>query len=211
MITTVDVVILAAGSSTRFGSDKRLLTLKPLLKVIASALGNMEYRLLCVLKAGDEKNIHELLGDFRFHPHLLLLMNEQPEQGMGSSLALAATQLNAEVAMVFLADMPFILPETILQLLVRSGVHHITAPVYENQRGHPVCFGAHYFSGLRQLEGEFGARQLIVQHLSQLHLLETSDKGVVVDIDTAVDWARMRVHETFPGQDIGFLPDNLYV
>jgi molybdenum cofactor cytidylyltransferase len=187
-VNTVDVIILAAGRSSRFGSDKRLLTLQPLLKTITQAFAGSEYRLLCVLQTSDKANLPRLLGDFQQDAHVVPIWNPEPEQGMGGSLALAAQQLQADVAMVLLADMPFVKPETLLKVLQKADSSHITAPVFQGRRGHPVCFGRDFFAGLQQLAGDHGARDLIAQHASQLIGVDTDDKGVILDIDTPADW-----------------------
>lgn len=183
----VDAIILAAGSSTRFGSDKRHLLLSGVVRNIISALGDELQQLLLVLKTSDRIQLEGFLQGIQ-HPGLQIVWNDQPQSGMGHSLALAAQQLQAPLAMVFLADMPDISATTVQAVLRQATPDTIVAPAYRGRRGHPVCFGQQYFAGLQQLHGDEGAKALVQQHKNQLCLVDVDDVGVLRDIDTPQDW-----------------------
>ena len=184
----VDVIVLAAGSSSRFGSDKRRLTLQPLLGRITNALNGNQYRLLLVLRDEDKSRLPLLLGDFLHLPQLSLIFNPNPEKGMGHSLSLATMQLQGSIAMVFLADMPFIKPESIQALLIRTASDTIVAPVCNEQRGHPVIFGSDFFKSLASLGSDTGAKSLLKKYADHVVLVNVDDVGVITDVDTPADW-----------------------
>jgi len=120
------------------------------------------------------------------------LVNPDPDEGLGSSLRLAAAALpsDAIAAVVGLADMPDLTGETISALVTAwrpLGAAGMVAPVYDGQRGHPVVFGADYMSPLRELTGDVGARTILRDHAPHLRLLDVDDPGVLLDLDTPAD------------------------
>jgi molybdenum cofactor cytidylyltransferase len=128
-------------------------------------------------------------------PRVRVLVNAEADEGMGSSLRLAAQALSpdAEAVVVGLADMPEIAPATIAALVAAwrpLGPHGIVAPVFNGRRGHPVVFGASHIPALRALGGDSGARSILRDHASDLSLVAVDDPGVLVDLDTPADLER---------------------
>ncbi len=103
--------------------------------------------------------------------------------GMGDSIA-AAVRHTADSAgwLIALGDMPFVLPETIGQVLRRLDDDAIVVPLYAGQYGHPVGFGRHHGLALAGLSGERGARRVLQSH--PLEELEVDDAGILWDVDT---------------------------
>jgi molybdenum cofactor cytidylyltransferase len=109
--------------------------------------------------------------------------------GMGASLAAGvAARPQAGGWVIALADMPWIAPATIAQVAGALDARHCVAPFYEGQRGHPIGFGADFFAGLTSLDGDEGARRLIVP--GTLVRIDTDDAGILRDVDTPADLAR---------------------
>jgi len=185
-------ILLAAGQSARFGSNKLLHPLtdnRPMLLVSAEKLARVVPDSIVV--------INELLVPFTAQLQqmgLRVVVNEKAEQGMGSSIAcgVGACQ-DATGWLIMLADMPYLKTETIMlladKLVGDAGERDagIIAPVYDKQRGHPVGFSQCYKNELLLLDKDTGARQVIQNHQSQLELLAVDDAGVIMDIDQASD------------------------
>lgn len=186
--TELDIVILAAGRSARFGSDKRLLTLRKVLTVTTHSFKGMSHRIYLVLREEDQLHLPELLGEFLGYPTIQPVFSSKPDRGMGANLALAAILLKSPVAMVLLADMPFISGETLVHLFKASSRDIIVAPAFHGQRGHPVLFGHRFYPDLEKLDGEAGGKVLIDQHPDNLLLVSVEDEGVVKDVDFPEDW-----------------------
>lgn len=180
-------ILLAAGQSTRFGSNKLLHPITdntPMLLVSAE-------KLACVLP-GSIVVISEDLVSYTAQLEQLglrVVVNHHAEQGMGRSIAcgVAASQ-DASGWLIMLADMPYIKPETI-QLLADAltDSNRIIAPMLKQQRGHPVGFGLSYKNDLLALHKDMGAREIISNNQSQLELVAVSDSGVIKDIDQPTD------------------------
>jgi molybdenum cofactor cytidylyltransferase len=125
-------------------------------------------------------------------PRVRTLVNTGADEGMGSSLRLAARELRpeTEAVVVGLADMPEVASATIAALIAAwrpRGSRGIVAPVFEGRRGHPVVFGADHFPALRTLAGDRGARAILRERAGDLSLFAVDDPGVLVDVDTPAD------------------------
>ncbi len=176
-------ILLAAGKSQRFGSNKLLhpvINNIPMLFSSAQTLASVLPDSLVVISPALVAHTSQLdaFG-------LNVVVNYEAEQGIGSSIACGVNASNnASGWLVALADMPYIKTQTI-SLLADEMQHgaDIVAPVYEGQRGHPVGFSHRYYDELSALSEDIGARDIINTHQDSLTLLPVQDAGVVKDID----------------------------
>jgi len=182
-------ILLAAGKSRRFGSNKLLYPLTnntPMLLVVAQKLASVLPDSIAVIN-------HELVSYTSKLEQLGLcvVVNELANRGMGSSIAsgVSASE-NAPGWLITPADMPYIKNETIKLLANKlSEGSDMVAPIIEQQRGHPVGFSQRYKDELMALNNDVGARQVIANHYNQLELVPTNDAGVRMDVDQASDIA----------------------
>lgn len=180
-------ILLAAGRSTRFGDDKLLHPLAdgtPMALASARAMLRALPRLIAVVNA-DNRELARLFE----RDGVAMIAAPAGADGMGTSLAAGvAARPQARGWIVALADMPFIRPQSIAAVrdALAAGAS-LAAPVYHGQRGHPVGFAGEFRAALMQLGGDAGARGILRQHQSRLHLIAGEDPGVVRDIDHADD------------------------
>lgn len=180
-------ILLAAGSSRRFGADKLLHPLadrQPMALVSAQRLKTAVPDTLVVIADGDSE-LARLLNA----AGIRVVVNPRPGDGIGSSIA-CGVRASKEAAgwVIALGDMPYIPPEIITQ--VAYGLDHtqsICAPVHDGQRGHPVGFARDYGDQLSRLCTDQGAREVIRRHRTHLRLIETAQAGVIQDIDHPTD------------------------
>ena len=175
-------ILLAAGKSQRFGSNKLLHPIDnvPMLFLTAQILASALPGSIVVINQ-ELKNITAQLEQLG----LRVVINEKAEQGMGSSIACGVSvSQDAAGWLIALADMPYIKKETLslLACKLKEGAG-IIAPVFDQQRGHPVGFNSTYKSELMELNKDVGARYIVEKHQQQLELLVTNDKGVIRDVD----------------------------
>ena len=176
-------VLLAAGKSQRFNSNKLLhpiINNTPMLLVAAKKLAAVLPGSVVVINPALKTYAAQLeqLG-------LQVVINEQAEQGMGSSIACGVrASKDASAWLITLADMPYIKTQTLTLLAnkLKEGAHMV-APQFKQQRGHPVGFSHAYINQLLNLNEDIGARNIIQNNQHQLELVLTDDEGVVQDID----------------------------
>lgn len=185
-------VILAAGKSTRFGSDKLLYELtiagkrQPLIQHTLLPWFSVFDRLSIVIR-DDTQLLRQTILDFAegHHKSINLIECQNAALGMGHSLSAAIkANLNASGWVIGLADMPFI-PVTVLHQVyqnLRQGAY-ITAPYYDGRRGHPVGLSSRYKDELLALEGDSGAKKLLERDVESIQKIETKFQGVLADID----------------------------
>ena len=189
-MTEIAGILLAAGSARRFGTPKLLHPLQDGLPVAAAAAQTLVQVLpntLAVVKPGDHALI-ELFTELGLH----IVENPLADEGMGTSLAAGINATAREDGwLIALADMPWIQPTTISALVDRlENGASMVAPVYAGRRGHPAGFASRWLQPLRDLRGDKGARDLIVENSDALELLTTEDAGVLRDVDYPHDLYR---------------------
>lgn len=185
LIDSVAGLVLAAGMSKRFGSDKRQAYLsddRQLLPATLTVPCAVLSDVFVVLRA-DDKADRLNLPDKSAPIHC-----QQAELGMGHSLACGIEWLlkysNAAAVAVFLGDMPWLRETTLRHLLKEVSETRIVLPFYAGQRGHPVIFGRDFWSELAQIKGDSGGREVINRHPESQQIIELDDVGLIGDVDT---------------------------
>ena len=191
-------VVLAAGAGVRMGRQKLLLPFrgKPLLAWTLDLVEGLpaERRLIILGSHADTilKEIFWLPSPVSVTHHASpvtrhgtpweVLVNEGWEEGMGSSLRLAAQHVEGGM-LVFLGDMPLVPREAALAVLSRAGDRPV-APSYRGRRGFPIYLPPGLRPQLLELRGDIGARDLLKEDCD---LIPIDDHGVILDIDTHHD------------------------
>jgi molybdenum cofactor cytidylyltransferase len=182
-------VLLAAGASRRFGTNKLLVPLAdgtPLAVAAARHLRAAVDPCVAVVRRGDDELAALLAAE-----QLQVVECARARHGMAASLACGIrASAFADGWLIALADMPFVLPETIARVAaaLRSGAA-LVAPVFEGRRGHPVGFDRRFAPSLLALRGEAGARALLAQYDRLLMRVACHDPGILRDVDTPADVA----------------------
>lgn len=111
--------------------------------------------------------------------------------GMGTSIA-AGVAASPEAAgwLILPGDMPRVRPETLRAVAERLSQHPIVQAWHQGRRGHPVAFTAPLRAELTALAGDEGARSIVAKHGA--FACDVDDPGILVDVDTAGDLARLR-------------------
>ena len=193
----IAAVILAAGSSRRFGSNKLLhpvtrqgVTLPLAAHSLLPWLQTFE-RITVVVRPGSAafcSAIAAALGITR-PTAIRWRVCSNAAHGMAASLA-CGVRANPEAAgwLIGLADMPA-LPEAAI-----AGVRNslaagadLAATTCAGKRGHPVGFASRYYTELLALQGDSGARSLVERDKSNLVLTEIESSGIHADIDIPGD------------------------
>jgi molybdenum cofactor cytidylyltransferase len=193
----IGAIILAAGSSRRFGDDKRRTTLPSGQLLVEESIhkaASVIDEVMVVLRFGDKDFAQELQQRIN-NDDVTYYCAPDSAKGMGHSLANAMTQIKDwDAVMVFLGDMPFVQAETIESLLAeyefrKDKVAPIVMPVLKGAKGHPVLFAKKYFEEIASIEGDAGAKVVIDAHRECVFEIEVEDPGVIRDIDTPEDLA----------------------
>ena len=195
MAANIRGILLAAGYSKRFGSNKLLQALPagspeaglPIGLAAAKHLLDALPESIAVVRPRAQK-LAKMLRDAGCNTVLC----KNAGEGMGTSLAAGVRAApEADGWVVALADMPFLRPETIRVIAgaISDGAA-IAATSYRGERGHPVGFARRFFDELSALQGDSGARDLLNRQPDRVTVFEVDDPGVLRDIDKPSDLPR---------------------
>ncbi|PKA96403.1 molybdenum cofactor cytidylyltransferase [Flavobacteriaceae bacterium MAR_2009_75] len=189
----IAILILAAGSSSRMGRPKQLLSwgkTNLIGNAIDQAKNSQSDKIVVVLGANSEL-IKDKIGRWEVD----IVENEDWKAGLGSSLAKGVTHLTEHETfdgiLVMLADQPLI-DSAYLNLLIESFYttsYSIIATAYSKRAGVPALFDKKFFESLCDLGEDNGAKLIIEQFGHEVLSLDPGKKAT--DIDTEVDYINL--------------------
>lgn len=185
----VVAILLAAGSATRFGSDKLLHPLPHDVPIAVQAARHLRVeipRVIAVVRPGADALATALKKE-----GCEVVVCGNAAEGMGASLACAVRSADAaDGFLVALADMPFIRSSSIAAVRdALAGGAPLAAPYFRARRGHPVGIAGRFRAELEAMKDDEGAKRLLESHADTLVKIPVGDPGVIRDIDTPGDLA----------------------
>ena len=182
-------LLLAAGSASRFGSDKLRHALPHGVPIAVQSARHLKLelpRVVAVVRPASAE-----LSQALREAGCEVTVCEKASEGMGASLACAARAAGAaDRYLLALADMPFLRRTTIAAVRnALAGGARLAAPYFRARRGHPVALAGVFYKDLLMLEGDAGARRLVSDNEIDLVKIPVGDPGVIRDIDTPGDLA----------------------
>jgi molybdenum cofactor cytidylyltransferase len=185
-------VLLAAGSSRRFGAANKLLADVggvPLVRRAAEALRDSKVADVVVVTGPDPERIATALSglDVRF------VHNEAFADGIGGSIATGASALRPGTAGVVIVqgDMPALttaLIDRLIAAFLAAGADRLTFPVLaDGSQRNPVIWPSSAFADLRALKGDRGAKALAEARRATAVTGTVADDDAFADIDTEAE------------------------
>lgn len=179
-------VILAAGLSSRMKANKLLLPWRdgqPIVTHAVSKYVRAGIAPIIVVTGRDAQQVAAALA------YLPVICRRNPNYKRGEILSsvktgLAAMPAEADACFIQPADMPCILPAIIPSLAARHQPGKNIAPRYAGQRGHPILLDRAFWPAMLDLPADSMPRDVIHAQREHLHLIDTDDDGVLLDIDT---------------------------
>ena len=188
----IAIIILAAGSSSRLGRPKQLLELegKTLLQKSITAALQVSKNVNVVLGA-NENLIRPTISMFPIH----IILNKNWTEGMSSSICAGMSFLEnkpCKAVLIMLCDQPYVdkfLLEKMISMFEKNE-SPIVAAEYDGKVGVPAIFNVSFFPKLKTLEGQKGAKTLIMNNLEKTKRI-IFEKGEI-DIDTETAWENFK-------------------
>jgi molybdenum cofactor cytidylyltransferase len=186
--SSLHVMLLAAGSSTRFGSPKQLADIagRPMLARTLDTVLQLERRHpVTVVLGADVERLEPLVRDASAQ----VAFNPDHAQGMASSIrvGLAQAPFDARGVLIALADQVAVTADDLRQLVSRweQQPDRIVAALYDDTIGVPAIFPADLFRELAELQGDRGARVLLSRYPGRV--IGVPMPSAAQDIDTPED------------------------
>jgi molybdenum cofactor cytidylyltransferase len=187
-------VLLAAGTSSRMGSNKMLFDLggeSVLRRAAKRALAGGLSPLYVVLGHQAERAREELQG-----LPCETVLNPNYGQGITSSLqaGIAALPDSVAAALVMLADMPYVTSEMLAGMIARYRGSRAPLVIsdYGGVNAPPMVYDRALFGELRAMaEGTGCGRQVVKRHKGEAEVLAWPEEALA-DLDVPEDYARLQ-------------------
>jgi CTP:molybdopterin cytidylyltransferase MocA len=172
-------LVLAAGAGRRFGQPKAELVVRGE-RLIDTAVA--------LLRAGGCDAVLAVVRSAEVTAAgARTAVNPSPDEGMGSSLRVGLSAVDADACVIMLVDQVGITPADIAAVIseYRSGSTIVVAR-RSGQRSHPVLVSRAWYDEFGQAAvGDQGARAFIDHRPDVVRFVDLS--GQIIDIDTPVD------------------------
>lgn len=188
---SIFAIVLAAGESTRFGSTKQLARwddetlVGRAVRLARAVCGDCS-----VLVVGSDWKRVSAACEPR--PGFFV-RNDDYESGMASSIACGVRSIahTADAVVLLMADQPLITVQHVNSLLSewQKVPDNIIFSRYSGIKGPPVVFPANCFNSLMRLEGDQGARSLLID--TKFSTRGLAFDAAAIDIDTPEDLAKL--------------------
>jgi molybdenum cofactor cytidylyltransferase len=192
MSTAHGALIIAAGFSRRFGSDKRLFKLiqdEPLL-VAALRPYRAVFANVAVVVRSTDSELSGLISARLGRRRPIIVPTDFAHRGMAASIADGVRAAAGwDYLFLGLGDMPYLQNATLTRLKRQMDdaradrLPCIVVPELAGAPGHPVGFSREFFAELMALEGDRGARSVVDAHAAAVQRVAVDDPGVLTDID----------------------------
>lgn len=206
----VNIILLAAGNSRRFGNNKLLTEFegKPLFQYtfdVAVAVSEwliknkVDNNIIIVSQYGEVLSAGEKSG-------CMAIENNKPELGISYSIKLAlnacgkiddrdnkdSSRHNVDY-MFFVCDQPLLRSESAINLVssYRNSHKPMGCLAYKNRLGNPCIFNSKYVPDLLQLEGDDGGKKIILLNPDNTLTVESYDEKELLDIDNMEDFNKL--------------------
>lgn len=183
----VAAIVLAAGRSTRMGSNKLLKAIhgKPMIRRTVENVLQSRASPVYVVTGHDEKAVRDALVGL----DVAFVTNPLYSDGLSTSLKAGIDRLPDTVdgALIVLGDMPLV-PVASMNKLIASFEpaenRSICVPVFQGERGNPILWGRQHFADFEGIKGDGGAKVLLVVNSDNVTEVHVRSDGVLTDFDT---------------------------
>jgi molybdenum cofactor cytidylyltransferase len=188
MTDHIEVLILAAGAASRFGSAKQLINHhgKSLLQHCIDKANVICPGRVSVVLGANRESIEPLISEAK------VIQNNHWQQGLGVSIAVGVENIDprSDGLLILLADQIALATDDLNLLLAAFDGGNTVSAYYAGRRGVPALFPRSLYPDLRTLSGDSGAKAVLQR--GDINLVEIHLPQAAMDIDTPEDWARFR-------------------
>ena len=184
-------VILCSGISKRFGSNKLVADLhgRPVVWYVLSNVRKSGIDSVYIVT--NSKNY----GILESHlPKENYIINRNYKEGLSSSIVCAVDALKDKFNRILIrnGDQPFFKSSLIKNLvsIQDNNPRNIASASFKRYPRNPAIFPNEFYDQLLLLKGDAGARQVIVENMEKVSLLEIADEMYLFDIDTQYDYEK---------------------
>jgi len=186
-------IVLAAGSSQRFGDANKLcaeLNGTPIVRQSVETFSESTVSDTVVVLGHEADRVGTLLSGLAVET----IVNDEYTKGQATSVRAGVRAVcerfpAVDAIVIGLGDMPFVSVRTIDQLIQVSATSEwrALAPIVDGIRGNPVLFDRTHFPALTDVSGDIGGQEILLEG-KQSAFVSVTDTGIHRDIDRPSDF-----------------------
>ena len=181
-----DAVVLAAGYSSRTGTNKMTLTIdnKAILERVIETLLIVCDKIIVV--GGHNYNSIKLITDK--YRNVKLIENTEYRLGMFSSVKCGVSEMTGDFFLIP-GDYPLVKQTTYQALLKGKG--DFIVPEYNGRRGHPVLIKKKLIESINEEPIESNLK--VFRDKCNTEFIQVNDEGILIDLDTMEDFEKIKI------------------
>lgn len=187
----IPILLLAAGSSSRMGQSKQLLSIdgKTLIRRVAEICLSAKIGKVIIVLGANENEHRKEVQDLPVN----ILSNPDWDKGMGTSIKAGVKYITSQLPLsagiiISVCDQPHLSANHLIGLTQPfiADRQLIIASTYQGAHGVPALFDAFYFNSLLRIEDAAGAKTLIKKHSDRVIGMPFPEGAI--DLDTIADY-----------------------
>ena len=181
----VSAIVLAAGASTRYGQCKQLVEINgsSLVRLSVDKLSALfPIHMITVVVGANSEAVTQAVSDIPVN----VVVNGHWRQGLASSLKAGINSLETgcQAVMITLCDQVLVTEAHLRQLLDlwHADPSEITASSYADTLGTPAIIPAEFYPQLLALEGDAGAKSILINNAGRVRILPIPEAELDIDV-----------------------------
>lgn len=185
----ISAIILAAGKSTRMGTQKLLLPW--------GSTTVIEKVIHTIQEAGVKDIVlvtNEMLSDSISSLQLPVVINNKGDMLSSLQLGLKALKPSAKAALICLGDQPQVEEgsvRSVCEAFLKNEAHLIF-PSYQMRRGHPWLVARPLWNEILSLDPCLSPRDFLTAHKNEIEYVNVDTPSILQDIDTPEDYLKYK-------------------
>ncbi|MGI8664590.1 MAG: nucleotidyltransferase family protein [Jatrophihabitans sp.] len=180
-------LVLAAGSGSRLG--------RPKAELVVAGRRLIDRAVTTLLAGGCDQVLAVVRSEQVSAPGARLVVNPEPDEGIGSSLrcGLAALPADSAACVLLLVDLPGVTADEVAAVIAAHAAGaRLVAVRRAGRRSHPVLIDRRWYPDFAAAAtGDQGGRQLFAAHTGDTVFIDYPD--AISDIDTVEDLLRVEL------------------
>lgn len=196
-------VILAAGESSRMGTDKALLPWPPLASgqslasdtFLSASIRSLALADFVLIVAGKNAAV---LAPIVYAIGASVVVNPDPARGQFSSLQVGLREVlnrGRDAAIMTLIDRPPASPTTVQALRdafeIAGDEIWAIIPEFSGKHGHPIVVGREMIEAFLRAAPDSSAREVLAQHQDRLRYIAVDDPFIALNINTPEEYKQL--------------------
>ena len=198
MTIKISCLVLAAGLSSRMTIGNKLLLKVKNITIVEKTIKNLcksNIDSFFIIIGHQSNMLSKVLKSFK----IPLIINDSYKEGISSSIKKGIRKIDnkSDGVMICLADMPKISSRTYNILIEKFKEFYdidiplIILPEYNGIAGNPVILSNHFFSELKKISGDVGAKFLIKKNKKYIKKVMVSEKYILEDVDDIYNYQEL--------------------